>query len=82
VLAAVGSVVALWLVQGIILFALVLIGGSLLSWLAVMEAMTLQIVIFSPALLVALVTITIYGFYSIVQTWSLRRAEGWIARVE
>jgi hypothetical protein len=82
VLAALGSVFALWLLQGIILFALVLTGGSLFSWLALMEAAALQVVICSPALLVVLVALTVYGFYAVVQSWSLRRAERWIARTE
>jgi len=42
----------------------------------------LQFVICSPLAIFALITVTVYGFYSIVQTWALRRAERWVARID
>jgi hypothetical protein len=82
VLAAVGAVVAVWIVQAIILFALTLAGSTLFAGLAFFEMMALQVVIFTPTFLLMLIAAAIYGFYSVVQTWSLRRAERWVARSE
>lgn len=82
VLAAVGSVFALWMVQGIVLFVLVLIGSALFAWLALMESIALQVVICTPLLLACVTIAVVYGFYSVMQVWSLRSAERWLARTE
>ena len=79
-LAAVGAIFALWLVQGFIILALGL-GISLLIFpLSLLEYEAFSVTFCSPLLIVVISAATVYGFYSIVQTWSLRRAERWLAR--
>ncbi|MEO8396477.1 MAG: hypothetical protein ABI700_26015 [Chloroflexota bacterium] len=81
VLAAVAAIFAIWLLQGVIAFALTLAISVILLPLALVEYSAIQFVIISPLAIIGLITVTVYGFYSIVQTWSLRRAERWIASI-
>ena len=80
VLAAGGTVFAIWLLQGAIAFVIVLVISFLIFPLALVEYSAYQFVIISPLAAFVLITAAVYGFYSIVQTWGLRRAERWIAQ--
>ncbi|MBZ0301898.1 MAG: hypothetical protein K8J31_19270 [Anaerolineae bacterium] len=75
-LAAVGVMVAVWLLQIVIVIALVLgLGmglGVLLAPLLVGEDSFLASTIYL-LLACGITTLTIYGFYALLQTWSLRR---------
>ena len=81
VLAAAGMVFALWLLQGFVAVVIAFGVGLIIVPLTLLEVSANQVVICSPLLLLALAIATVYGFYSIVQTWGLRSAERWIARV-
>lgn len=82
VLAAGGSVAALWLGQGFIAIAMMIGFTLLLLPLASLEVAAYQVSLIAPIMLVLVLFLIVYGFYSLVQTWSLRRAERWIARIE
>lgn len=80
VLAAGGTVFAIWLLQGVIAFVIMLVISFFVFPLALVEYSAYQFVIVSPLAASVLITAAVYGFYSIVQTWGLRRAELWIAQ--
>lgn len=71
---AVGALGVFWLAQGFVAFALLLLVGLVIAPLASVEVVLMQGVICSPVLFLALVGITVYGFYSVVHTWGIRRA--------
>jgi hypothetical protein len=80
VLAAGGAVALMWLGQGGVVVAVGLVVSIILFPLGMLESSVFRFVICAPWLLVALIALSVYGFYSLVQTWSLRRAEAWLAR--
>jgi hypothetical protein len=80
VLAAVGVLAAFWLVQGIIITAMVFAVSVILLPLGVVEYSVNRLIICAPLLFVVVLLATVYGFYSAVQAWSLRYAERWTAR--
>jgi hypothetical protein len=80
VLAAGGMVFGIWLLQGLIVFALALALTIIIVPLAFAEYSVLETSIIAPLMFIALVVVTVYGFYSIIQVWGLRRAERWIAQ--
>jgi hypothetical protein len=82
VLAAGGVVALMWLGQGFVAAAVALLFSGVLVPLGLLEEAAYGVTFCAPVLLVALFWLTVYGFYSVVQTWSLRRAERWIARIE
>lgn len=77
-LAAAGAVIGLWIAEGFILLALLLISSLFLAPLGAMEGSAFHVAICSPLLFVVVVAAAAYGFYSIIQRWSLRRAERWL----
>lgn len=79
-LAAIGTLAAFWLGQGMVVAALFFGAGLMITPLAMLEAALGQGVIFSPLLLLAVIFLTVYGYYSLVQTYALRRAERFAAR--
>lgn len=79
---AVGVLGAFWLAQGFVAFALLVIVGLTIAPLASVEVMLMQGVLCSPVLFVALVGVTIYGFYSVFHTWGIRRALRFTARLD
>lgn len=79
---AVGALGAFWLAQGFVAFALLVLVGLVIAPLASVEVMLMQGVICSPVLFMALVGATIYGFYSVVHTWGIRRALRFTARLD
>ena len=80
-LAAGGAIFALWLLQGLVLFTLFFLVASIILPLALLEYTALQTAILSPLIFLALVAATVYGFYAVLQTWSLRRARRWIGSI-
>ncbi len=78
VLLAGGAIFALWLLQGFIAFSIAVIVALVILPLALLEYAALQTTILSPLAFLALISATVYGFYSILQSWSLRRARRWI----
>jgi hypothetical protein len=82
VLAAGGFVAALWLGQGFVVVAVMLAISMTLLPLGALETAAYQVVFVAPALLVVVILLTVYGYYSVIQTWGLRRAERWIARID
>ncbi len=79
VLSATGAVAALWLTQGLVALALAFGVTTLVLPLAVLEMTFNALVFCAPLIFLVVSSATVYGFYSVVQTWSLRRAERWIA---
>ena len=78
-LLAVAVLGALWL-AGLFVAVIVAFGASLaLAQLGFSAGSLAQTLVCAP-LIIAALFVTIYGFYSVVQIWSLRRAESWIAR--
>ena len=75
VLVAIGMLAAFWLAQGFVAGALLLGGTFIISPLAAFELALTQNVIVAPLVFLVLCAVTVYGFYAIVQTWALRRAE-------
>lgn len=79
---AVGAVGAFWLAQGFVAFALLLIVGIIIVPLSSVEVILMQGVICSPVLFLVVVGVTIYGFYSVVYSWGMRRALRFTARLD
>jgi hypothetical protein len=80
VLVAIGTLAAFWLGQGMVVAALFFGAGLMITPLAMLEAALGQGVIFSPLFLLAAVFLMVYGYYSLVQTFALRRAERFAIR--
>lgn len=78
----VGALAIFWLAQGFVALALLLIVGIIIVPLASVEVLLAQVVICSPILFLAAVGVTIYGFYSVVYTWGMRRALRFAARLD
>jgi hypothetical protein len=82
-LTALGVMLAVWLLQALVIIALVVgvglgLGGVLVPFMFVSES-TLPAFLF--LLVASLITaVTIYGFYAILQTWSLRHVSRRIAK--
>jgi hypothetical protein len=81
-LIAVGTVAGFWLVQGIIAGALLLGTIFFLFPFATVEVAMTQQVFCTPLVFLIVAAVTVYGFYSIAQTWALRRAERFAARLD
>ncbi len=82
VLAALAAVMALWLAQGCVLLAMGAFASAFIVPLALAETSAIQITICSPLLLLGMFAGVVYGFYNIIQTWSLRSAERWLAQIK
>jgi hypothetical protein len=82
VLAATGAIFGLWLLQGIVAFVVIGCISVIILPMTLMEYSISQFIFCSPLVILALIITTVYGFYSIVQTWSLRRAERWVAQAD
>jgi hypothetical protein len=78
----VGALAAFWLAQSFVAFALLLIVGIIIAPLASVEVLLVQGVICSPLLFLGVVGVTIYGFYSVVHSWGLRRALNFATRLD
>ncbi|HVU11580.1 MAG TPA: hypothetical protein VHD90_09890 [Phototrophicaceae bacterium] len=82
VLAALAAIMAIWLAQGFIILTIFMFASFLLAPLALAELSTLQVAVCSPWLLLGMFAGVVYGFYNIIQTWSLRSAERWLAQLK
>ncbi|MEP7290877.1 MAG: hypothetical protein ABI835_03790 [Chloroflexota bacterium] len=80
ILVAVGTVAAFWLVQGMVAGALLLGATLFFAPLSLLEVAITQTVFWSPLLFLVIAAVTLYGFYSVIQTWAIRRAERFAAR--
>lgn len=80
ILISLGVIGLFWLAQGIVISALALGINFLLVPLAQAESSMNRLVIFSPLLLLVILIAVIYGFYSVIQRFALRRAERFAAR--
>ena len=78
-LAAGGAILALWLLQGFVALSIAVIVALVILPLALLEYAALQTALLSPLAFLALVVAAVYGFYAVLQSWSLRRATRWVA---
>ena len=79
-LLGIGAIAVLWIAQ-IMLLIFLLAGLSMLFLPLGLIETSLGLAICTPVVLVALLIVVVRGFFSIIQTWSLRRAERWVARI-
>ncbi len=77
--AGIAALLVFWLAQGIV--TLLLVGGffSSLSQLLQFDQPANQLSACVPLVFIALALWGIYAFYAVLQSWSLRRATGWVA---
>ena len=78
----VGAVAAFWLAQGFVALALVVIVAVIIIPLSSVELILTQRVLCSPIFFLLAIAVTIYGFYSVVHTWGMRRALRFAARLD
>jgi len=79
-LLGIGAIAVLWIAQ-IMLLIFLLAGLSMLFLPLGLIETSLGLAICTPVAFVALLIVVVRGFFSIIQTWSLRRAERWVARI-
>lgn len=80
VLVSIGTIFAFWLGQGMVVAALFFGAGLMITPLVMLETSLGRGVIFSPLFLLASIMLMVYGYYSLIQTFALRRAERFTAR--
>jgi hypothetical protein len=81
VLVAIGTLVALWLAQGVIIAAIALGVSVIFLPLALVEYSVNGLIFCSPLIFLILLLVAFFGFYSVVRAWGLRHAERWAARL-
>ncbi len=77
-LTAVGAILALWIVEGFILLAFMF--GIAIGFvpMAMLEYSLIRMTVCSPLVFAAVFVAAVSGFYAVIQSWSLRRAERWL----
>jgi len=79
--AAVAALLAFWLAQGVISALLAAEFYVLFGQLIQFDQPTIQMSACAPLIFLGLSLGIIYGFYAVVQSWSLHHAEDWIAQI-